>query len=79
MFLITLFFTSLVSGVKLLNDDRIGRALDRFYEADTASFVTALVRRAVEEFEVDLVQIHNDTTTVTFSGEYQNQKPKKSK
>lgn len=73
------FFGLREDEIELLNDDRIGRALDRFYEADTASFVTAVVRRAVEEFDVDLAQIHNDTTTVTFSGEYLNQKPKKSK
>jgi transposase len=60
----------------LVNDDRIARALDRLYEIDPASFVTELVTRAVREFEIDLEQIHNDTTTVTFSGAYEGQKNK---
>ena len=61
---------------ELLNDDRIGRALDRLYETDPASMMTALLTRAVKEFEIDLDQIHNDTTTVTFSGAYDGQKDK---
>jgi transposase len=59
----------------LLNDDRVGRALDHLHKADRASLLTALVRRAVGEFGIDLSQMHQDTTTVTFSGEYQDQPP----
>jgi transposase len=61
------------SEVHLFNDDRIGRALDRLFVADRASLMTAVIRRAVDEFEIDLDQIHNDTTTVTFSGSYDGQ------
>jgi transposase len=63
----------------LMNDDRIGRALDRLYEVDPASLMTAVVVRAVKEFKIDLSQIHNDTTTVTFSGGYEGQKDKEEK
>lgn len=63
----------------LMNDDRIGRALDRLYEIDPASLMTAVVVRAVKEFEIDLSQIHNDTTTVTFSGGYEGQQDKAEK
>jgi transposase len=59
----------------LLNDDRLGRALDSLYYADRASLLTALVRRVVQEFALDLTQFHNDTTSVTVSGEYQGQQP----
>src|SRR5262249_38730859 len=59
----------------LLGDDRFGRALDRFYRADRASLLTALVVRAVREFQVELTEMHNNTTTVTFSGAYANQEP----
>ncbi|MCI0458920.1 MAG: DUF4277 domain-containing protein, partial [Gemmataceae bacterium] len=59
--------------VSLLQDDRLGRALDRLYKADRASMLTALVVRAVRAFRVELGQMHNDTTTVTFSGAYRNQ------
>lgn len=53
-----------------LNDDRVGRMLDRLFDADRASLVTAVVLRAVREFAVELAQLHNDSTTVTFSGNY---------
>ena len=59
----------------LLGDDRSGRALDRLYRADRASLRTAVVVRAVREFQVELRQTHNDTTTVTFAGAYQGQAP----
>ena len=61
--------------VALLNDDRIGRALDHLARADRASLLITLVRRAVREFDIDLAEFHQDTTTVTFSGEYAGQAP----
>jgi transposase len=59
----------------LLNDDRIGRALDHLQRADRASLLTALVLGAVREFAIDLGELHQDTTTVTFSGDYAGQPP----
>ena len=56
-----------------LNDDRIGRALDRLFELEPSSLMTDVVTKVVREFDVDLSQIHNDTTTVTFSGGYDGQ------
>jgi len=57
----------------LLNDDRLGRALDHLQRADRASLLTALVRHVVGEFAIDLSEFHQDTTTVTFSGDYVHQ------
>lgn len=59
--------------VTLLNDDRIGRALDHLYKADRASLLTALVLHTVREFAIDLSELHQDTTTVTFCGDYAGQ------
>ena len=59
----------------LLNDDRIGRALDHLQRADRASLLTALVVQAVRAFAIELQELHQDTTTVTFSGNYANQLP----
>jgi transposase len=59
----------------LLNDDRIGRALDHLHRADRASLLTALIVQAVRAFAIDLKELHQDTTTVTFSGNYGNQLP----
>jgi transposase len=54
-----------------LNDDRVGRALDRLFDADIPSLTLAAVTHAVREFGVDLDELHNDSTTVTFHGDYE--------
>jgi transposase len=53
-----------------LNDDRVGRMLDRLFDADRASLITEVVLASVRAFGVELSQLHNDSTTVTFSGTY---------
>jgi transposase len=59
----------------LLNDDRLGRALDHLQRADLASLLTALVVQAVREFAISMDELHQDTTTVTLSGDYDGQAP----
>jgi len=59
----------------LLNDDRCGRVLDHLQRTDRASLLTALVLHAVHAFAIDLTELHQDTTSVTFSGEYAEQLP----
>lgn len=53
-----------------LNDDGVGRALDRLFLADIPSLVLAVATHAVQEFDVSLDELHNDSTTVTFCGAY---------
>lgn len=53
-----------------LNDDRVGRALDRLFDADRAALLTEIVLRTIREFQVELDQLHNDSTTLTLMGEY---------
>jgi len=53
-----------------LNDDRVGRCLDRLFDADIASLTLSVVTHAVREFTVELDELHNDSTTVTFHGAY---------
>jgi transposase len=53
-----------------LNDDRVGRCLDRLFDADVPSFTLAVVVHAVREFQVDLDELHNDSTTITLHGDY---------
>jgi transposase len=53
-----------------LNDDRVGRMLDRLFDSDRASLITEVVLASVRAFGVELSQLHNDSTTVTFSGIY---------
>ncbi|HEX3449852.1 MAG TPA: IS1634 family transposase, partial [Isosphaeraceae bacterium] len=53
-----------------LNDDRMGRCLDRLFQSDITSMVLALMTHVVDEFQVDLDELHNDSTTITFHGAY---------
>ena len=56
--------------VESLNDDRIGRCLDRLFEALDADLIMTVVRRVIEEFQINLDELHNDSTTVSFYGDY---------
>jgi transposase len=56
--------------VALLNDDRIGRALDRLFEADRASLLCELVLGVIKEFAIDCSQLHNDSTSISVHGSY---------
>jgi transposase len=53
-----------------ISDDAIGRALDRLFDADRAAILTDIVVAAVREFDVALDELHNDSTTVSFCGQY---------
>lgn len=54
-----------------LNDDRVGRALDRLFDADVAALALDVAAHAVSSFDVTLDELHNDSTTVTFHGDYE--------
>lgn len=61
----------LVAGEsELLNDDRVGRALDALFDSDRGSLLTELVLGAVREFQIDCSQMHNDSTSVVLHGDY---------
>jgi len=61
-----------VSEVGLLNDDRVGRALDKLFAAEVPSLVLAVATHVVKEFGIRLDELHNDSTTVSFFGAYLN-------
>ena len=48
-------------------------ALPPLTQADTAALLTALVLHTVPEFAVELEQLHNDSTSITFHGSYPSQ------
>jgi len=54
----------------LLNDDRVGRALDLLFDADRGTLLTELTLRAISEFAVDCSQLHNDSTSIALHGDY---------
>jgi transposase len=56
--------------IALVNDDRIGRGLDRLFDADRSAFLTDFVVHMVKEFGLSLKEFHNDSTTITLHGQY---------
>ena len=56
--------------VHFVGDDAVGRALDRLFDADRASLLTEVVVAAVQRFDLALDELHNDSTTVKFCGQY---------
>jgi len=61
----------------VLNDDRVGRSLDALFDADRASLLTNLVLKVIDEFDIELSQLHNDSTSVTVYGEYKQSSSKR--
>jgi len=59
-----------VGDAEMLNDDRVGRTLDRLFDADRASLITATVLAVIADFDIQTTQLHNDSTTVTVTGNY---------
>jgi transposase len=55
-----------------LSDDRIGRALDHLFNADRAALITEVVLASVRGFDLQLQQLHNDSTSISFCGQYRN-------
>src|SRR3954469_3566326 len=53
-----------------LHDDRLGRCLDRMFEGIGPTLIMAVVRHVIREFTISLDELHNDSTTVSFYGAY---------
>jgi transposase len=56
--------------IELVGDDAIGRALDRLFDADRAGLLTEVVLAAGHGFGVSFDELHNDSTSVRFCGQY---------
>lgn len=56
---------------KSLHDDRVGRALDKLFAADRAAIITEIVLTAIRVFGLSTDRVHNDSTTVTLTGDYE--------
>lgn len=52
----------------LFNDDRFARALDKLYLSDRASLMTDIVVNMIKTIDLNLNQVHNDSTTVKAYG-----------
>lgn len=59
-----------IEEIGRLNDDGVGRALDRLFLADVPPLVLTVAAHVVKEFGVRLDELHNDSTTISFCGAY---------
>jgi len=57
--------------VALLHDDRLGRCLTRLFRGTGPELILAVVRHVIAEYQISLDELHNDSTTVSFYGAYQ--------
>ena len=55
------------------NDDCLGRNIDRLYECDRNALMLDLTVNAIIAHQLKTDIIHNDSTTITFKGRYENQ------
>lgn len=53
-----------------LNDDRLGRALDKYYQTGTTKLFTAIALKAAHKFQVKMNSIHIDGSSMYVQGEY---------
>jgi transposase len=58
------------SQKECMNDDRIGRALDRLFKSDRATLLTKVILKAIDSYDIVLDRLHNDSTTITLHGDY---------
>jgi transposase len=57
--------------IPLINDHRMGAALDSFYDGKNKEVFFRLALRAIKIFDLKCSNIHQDTTTITASGRYE--------
>jgi len=63
--------TKEIKQAKSFNDDRLGWALDKLFDAKRGTMLTQLAAKAIEVHHLETNSIHNDTTTVTLKGDYE--------
>jgi len=59
-----------IDELEALSDDGVGRALGCLFSSEQGAFVVAVVQHTIRQFKVTLRQLHNDSTTITFHGNY---------
>jgi transposase len=59
-----------------LNDDRIGRALDKYHQAGITNLFTAIALKAAKKFQVEMNIVHLDSSSISVEGEYKSRQEK---
>jgi transposase len=53
-----------------LNDDKLGRELDKYHQIGTTKIFTAVAIKAAHKFQVEMDSVHLDGTSMSVEGEY---------
>jgi transposase len=56
--------------VEYVGDDALGRALDQLFDADRGTLLTEVVVAAGQQFGLSFAELHNDSTSISFCGQY---------
>lgn len=64
-----------VVEANIFNDDRLARSLNALFYADRHSFMTEVSGNAILAHKLLTAAMHNDSTTITFKGKYDNPDP----
>ena len=64
---------------RTLNDDRLGRDLTVLFHANRPALLLNLIHHVMREFALNLDELHNDSTTISFSGAYSDAATEKSR
>jgi transposase len=59
-----------------LNDDRIGRIMDKLYQSGLSQIFTVIALEAVKKYEVKIQRNHLESSSFHVHGKYENQLPK---
>jgi len=59
-----------IQSVDRVTDDALGRALDDLFDADRGTLLTEVVVKAAKEFGFSFDELHNDSTTIKLTGQY---------
>ncbi len=68
-------FVDETTEAELFNDDRLGRSLSALFNADRHSLMTEVSCNAIRVHNLLTNEIHNDSTSITFIGNYKNPDP----
>jgi transposase len=60
-------------NASIYNDDQLAKNLDRVYDADRNSLMVELSSNAIDVYNLETKKLHNDSTSITFMGEYKNE------
>jgi len=63
-------------NASIYNDDQLAKKLDLLFKADRNSLMAELSANAIAVYLLEKKQMHNDSTSITFFGQYEHEDPK---